>query len=214
MRAMALAALGGCTGTTIDGGSARDAPVAVDVAARCAAPHGVPEVPETALSFAKAIAGRWLVCKRDASSSSLLLARDGIDFSVDGQWSLLKADGIGGYEHTVNDGTFGTYVLLLGEKNRPVPPTDSTPTSGVSLRLEGASPDLHVDLEVSPKRLVIRGPMEVAFVRLDNEADDPLPYRGKEGELCSATTPCRAHLTCAQVPLDDAGVSSLCVRAP
>lgn len=218
LRAAALAALGGCTGTIIDGGSAKDAPVQVDVAARCAAPHGMPSAPATASSFARAIAGRWLVCHADPSSSSVLLTHDGIEFSLDGQWSLLKADTLGGYEHTVNAGTFGTYALLVQENNRQVPPTDTTPTGGVTLRLDGASLELRLEFEVSPKRLLTlprAAPTAIAFVRLDNEADEPLPYTSKEGELCSATTPCRAPLACSPTTLaNDGGVSSICVRAP
>jgi hypothetical protein len=205
----------GCTGETLDGGSSLDAPVAVDVAARCGAPRGAPELPATASAFAKALAGRWLVCGHDASSSSLLLARDGIDFTSDGQWSLLKSDGSGGYEHTVVDGTFGTYALLLDGTTRAVSTTDTTPASAVSLRLDGPSLALRVDFEVSPKRLLTRAPSEVDFVRLDNEVDEPVPYTSKEGEHCDPSLPCRAGLFCRPETLGgDAGVTSLCILAP
>jgi hypothetical protein len=170
-----------------------------------AAAHGPAEIPVTAAAFARALTGRWLVCGHDESSSALFLARDGIQFTADGRWSLLKADGSGGYENTVNDGTFGSYGLVLEGSARVVPPTDTTPASSVSLHLFGANLELRVGFEVNPRRMSTRGASQADFVRLDDEADEPLPLASKEGERCGASMPCRAGLACT---------SAVCSRSP
>jgi hypothetical protein len=54
----------------------------------------------------------------------------------------------------------------------------------------------------------------VDFVRLDNQVEEPVPYTSQEGERCDGTA-CRAGLVCQQATVEnDAGVVSLCVRAP
>jgi hypothetical protein len=200
-----------CTGVTLDGGSAGDAPVAVDVSAKCAAPHGSPEVPLTAAAFTNALVGRWLVCGHDTNSPYLLLAHDGFDFTADGQWFGLKSDTFGGYEHTVNAGTSGTYGIHLDGAAVPVAPTDTKPANEVTLRLNEPALDLAVDFEVGPRRMHARAALDVWLVRLDEGPNEPLPYTSKEGERCDPTTACRAPLVCDQAALrDDAGI---CARA-
>jgi hypothetical protein len=193
---LACAFLMGCTGVTLDGGTAGDVPVAVDVAAKCAAAHGSPEVPLTAAAFTNALTGRWLVCAHDASSPDLLLAHDGFDFIADGTWFGLKPDTFGGYEHTVNEGTSGTFAIRLDGAATPVAPTDTTPAKTITLRLNEPALDLTVDFEVSPRRMHARGTPDVWLVRLDEAPDEPIPYTSKEGERCDSTTACRAPLRC------------------
>jgi hypothetical protein len=203
-----------CSGATLDGGSAGDAPVGVDLAAKCAASHGAREVPETAAAFTAALVGRWLVCGRDATSPSLLLAHDGFEFTAAGEWFGLKADTVGGYEHTVNAGTSGTFAILLAGAPVPVSPSDATPTDAITLRLNEPALDVTVAFEVTPPRLHVRAPVDVWLVRLDGGPAEPVPYTSKEGEACDVTTACRGGLACATTAVTDGAAIGVCERAP
>jgi hypothetical protein len=204
----------GCWSVTLDGGTAGDVPIAVDVAAKCAAAHGSSEVPATAAAFTNALAGRWLVCGHDQSSPSLLLAHDGFDFTTDGKWFGLKPDTFGGYEHTVNSGTSGTYSIHLDGAAEPVSPMDTTPSASIMLRLNEPALDLAVDFEVGPPRMHTHGGSDVWLVRLDAVPDEPKPYMSKEGERCDATTACRSPLVCEQAALAGGGSLGVCALHP
>jgi hypothetical protein len=211
----ALATLAACTGVTLDGGSAGDAPVGVDVSTKCAAAHGAAELPVTAAAFSRALVGRWLVCGHDQTSPQLLLAHDGFEFDATGQWFGLKPDTFGGYEHTVNPGTSGTYGLYVAGATVPSAPTDATPAASILVRLAEPALDLGVTFEVSPRRLHVTAGVEVWMVRLDDGPNEPVPYESKEGERCDAVTFCRPGLRCATEALPtDGGALGVCVVGP
>jgi hypothetical protein len=160
-----VAILLGCSGATLNGGSAGDAPVPPNRQA-CNTP-GTPETTPSATAFVSALAGRWLVCEHDASSPSVLLARDGVEFTADGHWNALKPDNLGGYEHTITTGTFGTYALYVAGQSQPVALTDTTASGAITLRLNELHLDLTVDFETGPRRMLVHGGVEASFVPVE-----------------------------------------------
>jgi hypothetical protein len=165
IRRAAFTMLVGCSGATLNGGSAGDAPVPTSLQA-CTTP-GTAETTPSAAALVSALAGRWLVCEHDPSSPSVLLARDGVEFTADGHWNALKPDNFGGYERTITTGTFGTYALYLSGQSQPVPLTDTTASAWITLRLNELNLDVTVGFETGPRRMLVRGGVEASFVPVE-----------------------------------------------
>jgi hypothetical protein len=134
---------------------------------------------------------------------------DGIEFSTDGHWYSLKSDHLGGYEQTINPGTFGTYAVRSSSVHELVSPADATPSKTVVPHLVELNLDLMVSFEVDPKRFEAQDQTTVWYVPQDPTTVDPAPATRKNGEYCDASSPCQAGLRCSQLTVSG-GTIGMC----
>jgi hypothetical protein len=195
-------------------GSTGIMPTADNIRTLCNAPSGgAIGPPSTADAFTRVLARTWIACKFDPSSSSGLVAHEGIEFTPDGVWFSVHGTP-NGYEHDPpeeqpNGPTSGPYDFsnstLAATNHGYVPTTDTTFARELLLEWTyKGNLELQVDFQRSPLRLHTWNGVDLLFVALD---DDGAEYVGTEGMACdTAGAVCRSPTRC--VSENNSGVCS------